>query len=284
MNNGELVFTLWDVGHGISIWINTPNGRNHWIDLGYEPEERFSPSEHVHENYGVGEGEIDYLIISHPHKDHLEDLPEFLDNFGNPKYLLRNKTVPDEESFGEEDREYQKAYAELCKHFSSPVSDEESPKNPNNNGNIQYATDFLPHGESGGVTIEENDTSIVVMLKYKDVLFVCPGDIEPKGWNELWRLKSSSFNSIISGAEYRFLVAPHHGRKSGYCKEMMDVINPHATFISDVWGQSETHRAFREDPIGIVVDGALKRYFSTKRGGRIQVKVFESGHLSIDQQ
>ena len=44
MADRELVFTLWDVGHGISIWINTPNGTNHWIDLGRTPE--FSPSKH----------------------------------------------------------------------------------------------------------------------------------------------------------------------------------------------------------------------------------------------
>ena len=33
MLNRELMFTLWDVGHGVSIWINTPNNSNHWIGL-----------------------------------------------------------------------------------------------------------------------------------------------------------------------------------------------------------------------------------------------------------
>ena len=45
MAHGRLLFTLWDVGHGVSIWINMPNGSNHWIDLGRTPE--FSPSRHV---------------------------------------------------------------------------------------------------------------------------------------------------------------------------------------------------------------------------------------------
>jgi len=38
-------FTLWDVGHGLAIWIKTPSGHNHWIDAGKEGE--FSPSAHA---------------------------------------------------------------------------------------------------------------------------------------------------------------------------------------------------------------------------------------------
>ena len=60
MANRQLVFTLWDVGHGVSIWINTPNGANHWIDLGRTPE--FSPSEHVARAYRISD--IDYLAVS----------------------------------------------------------------------------------------------------------------------------------------------------------------------------------------------------------------------------
>jgi competence protein ComEC len=62
----ELIATIWDVGHGISIWLQMPNGDNHWIDLGATKD--FSPSTHVHNNYKVNK--IDYLIISHPDKDH----------------------------------------------------------------------------------------------------------------------------------------------------------------------------------------------------------------------
>lgn len=28
----SMMFTLWDVGHGLCIWIKTPNGHNHMID------------------------------------------------------------------------------------------------------------------------------------------------------------------------------------------------------------------------------------------------------------
>ena len=54
----------------------------------------------------------------------------------------------------------------------------------------------------------------------------------------------------------------------------MDSIQPHATFISDVWGDSETHPAFRSDPLGVRFrSGDTIKYYTTKRAGRVQVVV-----------
>ena len=286
MANRQLVFTLWDVGHGVSIWINTPNGANHWIDLGRTPE--FSPSEHVASAYRISD--IDYLVVSHPDKDHLEDLPQFRATFGDPRVLRRNKSLPAAEMFGQRTFQYQRDYSDLHKRFTAPTPRDESPTNPDCNGGVRYAIHSLDHGIRvngstfpGTSVIEGNNTSIVVMLLYEGVLFVCPGDIEPLGWSELWRCHGTSFRALIQDARSRFLVAPHHGRKSGYSREMMDVIEPHATFISDVWGDSETHPAFRTDPLGVQLrSGEIIRYYTTKRAGRVQVVVSDA-QLTIDQ-
>lgn len=136
MPNLRLKFTLWDVGHGVSIWINTPNGANHWIDLGRTPD--FSPSEHVGRAYRVSD--IDYLVISHPDKDHLEDLPRFKATFGDPRVLCRNKSLPEADMFGQRAFQYQKDYADLHNRFTAPIPHHESPTNPDRNGGVQYAT------------------------------------------------------------------------------------------------------------------------------------------------
>ncbi len=271
MANHKLVFSLWDVGHGVSIWINTPNGANHWIDLGRTLE--FSPSKHVGRDYRVSN--IDYLIISHPDKDHLEDLPQFRETFGAPRVLYRNTSLPAAAMFGQRTFQYQSEYADLCSRLTAPIPHSVSPRNPDYNGGVRYAIHSLSHGiRVGGSIIKGNDTSVVVMLLYEGVLFVCPGDIEPLGWGELWSRHNESFRDLIDGAQCRFLVAPHHGRNSGYCKDMMEAVQPHATFISDVWGASETHPAFREDPLGVrFPSGDMVRYYTTKRAGRVQVDV-----------
>lgn len=277
MTNRQLTFTLWDVGHGVSIWIQTPNGSNHWIDLGRTPD--FSPSEHVGRSYGVSN--IDYLVVSHPDADHLEDLPQFRATFGNPRVLHRNKSLPAADMFGQRTFQYQRDYADLHSRFTVSIPREKSPTNPDYNGGVRYAIHSLDHGTRvndstlrGGAAVEGNNTSLVVMLLYEGVLFVCPGDIEPLGWRELWQRQAASYLALIEPARYRFLVAPHHGRKSGYCKDMMDAIEPHATFISDVWGDSETHRGFRDGPLGVEFQsGETVKYYTTKRAGRVRVVV-----------
>ena len=286
MTDTQLTFTLWDVGHGISIWVQTPSGANHWIDLGKTSD--FSPSEYVHRRYGVEE--IDYLIISHPDQDHLEDLPNFKASFGDPRVLHRNKSLPEQEMFGERGFQYQRDFQDFHKRFSSPILENVDPGNSEYNGGVTYAVHSLNHGIRtkradllGGPTIEGNNTSIVVMLLYKGILFVCPGDIEPLGWQELWEEYGKSYNDLINNAYCRFLVAPHHGRKSGYCREIMDAIRPHATLISDVWGASETHPYFRTEPTGIKLNtGELKKYYSTKRSGRVRI-VASSDGFTVDQ-
>ena len=280
MTTRELTFTLWDVGHGVSIWIKTPNGANHWVDLGRTPD--FSPSEHVGRSYGVSE--IDYLVVSHPDADHLEDLPQFKATFGDPQVLRRNKSLPAADMFGQRAFQYQRDYADLHNRFTAAIPRERSPTNLEYNGGVRYAIHSLDHGTRvndgtlrGSAAIEGNNTSLVVMLLYEGVLFVCPGDIEPLGWRELWQRQAASYRALIDHAQYRFLVAPHHGRKSGYCKDMMDAIQPHATFISDVWGDSETHRGFRDDPLGVEFQsGETVKYYTTKRAGRVRVVVSEN--------
>ena len=280
MADQKLMFTLWDVGHGVSIWIRTPNGSNHWIDLGRTPE--FSPSEHVGRAYGVSK--IDYLVISHPDKDHLEDLPQFRATFGYPRVLRRNKSLPAADMFGERTFQHQRDFARLHNRFTSSVPLDRRPTNPECNGGVRYAVRSLDHGTRvNGASIEGNNTSVVVMLLYEGVLFVCPGDIEPLGWQELWRCHGAAYRALIEDANCRLLVAPHHGRRSGYCKALMDAVRPHATFISDVWGKSATHPAFRSDPLGVRFrSGETVKYYTTKRGGRVQV-IVSSTVTSIEQ-
>ena len=241
MANDELVFTLWDVGHGVSIWINTPDNSNHWIDLGRTPN--FSPSQHVGRTYGVSD--IDCLFISHPDKDHLEDLPQFRATFGDPRVLHRNKSLPAADMFGQRAFQYQNDYA-----ISTGSS---TPRFPTTRARP------IPTATAGPICHPLARTRNPCgrlhsprKLSYRRQQHVhrrhavlprrairLPGDIEPLGWRELWKRHGASYRTLINDAHWRFLVAPHHGRKSGYCKDMMDTIRPHATFISDVWGDSE---------------------------------------------
>ena len=255
-------FVLWNVEHGISIWVVTPNGHNHWIDLG--KTDTFSPSQHVYQKHGVRN--IDYLIISHPDKDHIEDLPNFIYYFGGPRTLTRNKSLPHKECVGSGEAEYQQKMHYLIQRYNLDTEWASSPENPNINGGIEYKTFSLNSGFFKDRSIlSGNNTSVVTFMLYQGFLFICPGDIEPKGWNELWEKYKNEIQQLIGKSVTKFLVAPHHGRESGYSKEMMDIIKPHIVLISDGWGDSTTHSSYYDKPVGF----QGKKCLSTKSLGSI---------------
>lgn len=269
----EMTFTLWDTGHGLSIWIKTPSGQNHWIDAGKNDD--FSPSEHVYKSYG--ERSLDYLILSHPDSDHIADLPNMLYYFDGPKVLMRNKTLPTDAYEGASS--CKQAFASLNTHYTSSVDWDKSPKNPQVNGGIEIKTGYLNYSLAGSI----NNSSVAALYYYAGFLFVCPGDIEPNGWNTLWTEKNGAFSSIVDKAVRRVLIAPHHGRDTCYCQEMMDSVNPHLVIIADKWGGGTTDRRYRENPIGLNLSGRNEKYKSTKTTGRMKFTIREDGIATFSE-
>ena len=272
-----MMFTLWDVGHGLSIWIKTPNGHNHWIDAGWNSDTNFDPAEHVKTVYG--ESSLDFLVISHPDQDHVQGLPGITEHLGNPRVLLRNKTLPDKDKYGTETLSYQQIYKALDTGYSATISDDISPCTPAFNGGVTIKHAHLDYSE--GMNI--NDTSVVVFYSYEGWLFICPGDIEASGWSNLWAKYSATFKPLIDVAKWKVLVAPHHGRESAYSQDMMDTLKPQLVLISDEHGKEPTDRRFRENPSGLKLYGVDSKYFTTKLGGRIQFKISTGGTYVFSQ-
>ena len=272
----QMMFTLWDVEHGLAIWIKTPAGHNHWIDAGYNSTTDFSPARHVRQYYG--EQALDYLIISHPDADHINGLPDDIRNLGRPRVLHRNQTLPETEKFGTGLLDYQRVFRSLDQDYSETIPWEADPCNPAFNGGITVHVSSLGYHAVSNL----NDTSLVAFYLYAGFLFVCPGDITPAGWNVLWLQNAVTFSNFARSA-VRVLVAPHHGRGSCYCQEMMDAIAPHLVLISDKYGQEPTDPRFRTCPSGVRVDGELIRFISTKTSGRVQTGVNADGSWWLDR-
>jgi competence protein ComEC len=283
MDQQPLKFIIWDVGHGLCIWIQTPNSHHHWIDCGAHTENNFSPAEHVNKNHGVKA--IDYLIISHPDADHLRDLPNLVTKIGKPRTLHRNRSLPPDEKYKSEEHEYQKHYKHLDTTYTADIQEATSPLNPAYNGGV------LIKGFSNTFSdaIKGNNTSVVMFYAYGDWLFIFPGDIEDVGWTTMWQTNKASIEPLITKAKYRILVAPHHGRQSGYSQGIMDNLKPHVTIVSDVVGQSPTDQRFRTNPLGLTLtvapatDAKPVKYLTTKAGGRIQFEISSDNSYKLHQ-
>lgn len=263
----KITITWWDVAHGLSIWIKTPSMQSHWIDAGHNGDTDFCPAEYVKEKYD--ETQMDYLIISHPDSDHISALHRYINALGNPKVLLRNKTLNDDETHGE--LECIKAYSHLNETYTSSVSYEDSPINPQNNGGINIYTCYNNRNEVSNI----NDASVVAFYEIWGRVIVFPGDISEPGWELLWENNSAQIQERLKNNQV-ILTAPHHGRSSGYSGKMFEDLSPDLVIISDKYGKEPTDQRFRNNPNGLKIGDEIVKYYSTKTSDRIKVEITEN--------
>jgi len=227
-NHCEIVF--WDVQHGHMTYIKTPNNRHIVIDLGTgdysKGVEAFSPLLHLKNKYGVNR--LDYVIITHPHLDHINDILNF-DKL-DPKVLRRPKHLSNEEVMErviEKDRAKFEKYCEINNRYNQPLdsSSIDSLSNPENFGGIKIDS-FIPINCNHS---NFNNHSIVSVLNFSEFKIVIPGDNEKCSFDELMTKKG--FIDAISDAD--ILLAPHHGRESGFNDDFINAVNPLLTVVSD---------------------------------------------------
>ena len=158
-----LRFITWNVQHGSAALVQTPNGQQIALDLG--ADEGFSPLLHL--KYGMGINQLDKVIITHPHLDHIEDILNF--DLLCPRILLRPRQLTAADiSNGHgtvgpnAERIYQK-YLEIDSRYTSPVDPIQDPTTLANNGGVSI-TSFLPN-QSPKTNL--NNHSIVTVIEYE---------------------------------------------------------------------------------------------------------------------
>ncbi len=247
-NETKLVF--WDVQHGHGTYICSPNHRHIAVDLGtgsYGSNHEFSPLLHLKNKYKVDR--LDYVIITHPHVDHIDDIF----NFGglNPKVLLRPKHLektPILENARDAEKQKLEKYFEISEQYNQTVTDDspDNPRNPSNYGGLKIKT-FIPTKCSQS---NINNHSAVAVFEYTGIKALIPGDNEPPAWNELKEM--SGFLDATKNVD--ILLAPHHGRESGFDNDIVTHFNPRITIVSD----------------GCYCDSsATSRYSSKSRGWKV---------------
>lgn len=223
-----LTIVIWDVQHGNAVHIKTPASKHIVQDLGtgsYKGTGRdFSPLLHLKHKYGIDQ--LDEVIITHPHADHLDDIVNF-DRL-SPRLLYRpNHLTKDEIWAGNQNAnpDIIKKYLEINDRYNLPLSDEADPNRPSNNGGVNIRF-FVSRSCSRS---NLNNHSLVTVISYETCKVLIPGDNESPSWNEL--LKTGDFIEAISGTG--ILVAPHHGRDAGFCSDIFNYFKPKLTVISD---------------------------------------------------
>ncbi|RDZ34079.1 MULTISPECIES: ComEC/Rec2 family competence protein [unclassified Haloferax] len=250
---------IWDVKRGDAIFVKGPE-RNAIIDLGHT--NGFSPSRHIHTQHGIDS--VDYLVLTHPDEDHIEDLPEFSSYF-SPEVIARrdeadeyirrrkNDLYPDRPHY----QTVTDSYLTLTGSYDKRATF--SPSDPSWNGGLTFTHHILSLEEAGttpiddlsrGETVNLNNLSILTVLEYGSFKLVTAGDLEQKAIEAL--LQRSSVRDDLR--DTNVLIAPHHGRESSYTPKLFHYMTPELVAISDAKaGSTNASQKYSAQATGIPV-------------------------------
>jgi beta-lactamase superfamily II metal-dependent hydrolase len=229
--NSYCEITVWDVLRGNCVTVHTPD--NQWIviDLGMGSHKRnslvFSPLQLLKQTRKLKK--IDLAILTHPHKDHIEDI--FTLAKLKPSHFWRPGNIPPEKIIpggcSKEDRLIYEKYLEMDKRYPAQKQSciENTMINSAQYGALSIKT-FCP-GCCSHDTL--NNRSLVTLLTMEGITVIVAGDNEHSSYRELMKL--DCFTALV---ENQFiLVAAHHGRNFGWDEAFMNLANPALSIISD---------------------------------------------------
>lgn len=304
-SNYALDVRIWDVAHGSAAYMRAGN-KDVILDCGASSE--FSPLKWMSSSY-YGLTEPDYLIISHPHKDHIADLDMFkeldLNNsdliFQRPKkateLVEENLEVArerDDEEFIE-DAEY---YLNVLDEFSTDPdiypSDPtwagygEAPSNIRADGGVTDRGVTIHNYSTGEIIGNDNyeklnNLSRVTVVNSFGFTMVSMGDLLPSGIEEI--KEDSGAMSAIEDAEV--LIAPHHGRDSSYDSELVSHVNPDLVVFSDKSAENTVSGKYGNLTNGKLVldeqedEMRFRKVVSTNNDGRIRIQANDDNDWDV---
>lgn len=246
---------IFDVEHGNCTLIKAPNGRHIMIDCGHNDTTQFRPSSYLQSNNIY----LDFLIISNVDQDHISDLPDIYKKC-TPNVLTRNPHVDRNFLYNnkEEITEAMLHYIEIHEKYNSPVLS-------NDFGGLQMF--YFNHDPSK--FNDTNNLSLVTFIQYNGLNIIFPGDLETAGWLEF--LKNKDFISHLQ--KTNIFLASHHGRESGYCKDIFNICYPEVILISDENVKYDTQKdiGYAQHARGVNFNGNTKKVLTTRNNGMISL-------------
>ena len=279
----KLIMVVWDVQHGNAIYMRTPNGTNIMFDIGtgvYNNGKEFSPLRFLYKK--ISGFNLDWLVVSHPHVDHLGDAINlfklrlfpmvFIRPFVNPLLILNKNRIR-----GIRDIWILELYFYLDHLYPAKFW---YPMSVHLGDMIKFKIfRQFKYGLRG-----LNNYSIVSVVEFCGQKIILPGDIEQDGWKGL--LEQPSFIKAIKDAT--IFVASHHGRKSGFYANIFKSFLPDIVIVSD--GHSPDTSAvsrYNQFARGVWVihrqTGRLekRKVFTTRKDGHIVIEISCQGNLAI---
>ena len=266
----KLDMRIWDVNHGNSMSVKLPNGNVMMIDCGSNPDTNFSPINHTKRLWGDA---LSYLIISHPHMDHIRDIVNI--NSFKPDVLRRRHIDPSilRNGMSGSNLGIIDTYINFQNRYDEPSSPPLAPSKEW--GDQVIVKNYSLEGDHNNL----NDYSLVTFISYGGFHFLTGGDLSSSGWDNLVEQEDESFLDKLS--QVNFFQASHHGRKEGFNSNILNKMNDlYLVLISDkkVQDTSVTERYIpfckgwdvTDKNTGNVIN---RKVLTTRNDGRININV-----------
>lgn len=213
-DEGQLTVHYLDVEKCNCVLVQSADGHFMLIDAGSNDDAHSDKIVSYLQKQGVKE--LDYLLITHPHKDHMRAVPQILDHFAVKEVLMGEFAV---ETVGT--KTWQRVLAAL--EAKNPRITDPAPGETCLLGNASFmiiANDDSAETASEGL----NDCSIGLILTDGFHRFLFYGDGEEKMEEKL----------LESGYDLScdVLMVAHHGSKSSTKKKMLQAVQPGIAVIS----------------------------------------------------
>ncbi len=211
-----------DVGQGDSVLIQTPQKKNILIDGGPDKSLIFKLDQYI----SFGKRKIDYMILTHPDKDHLIGLVEILKRYEVDTVFLNG---------GQNVIYGFKKFKQIIeeKNINIKIIDDYYVLKLEKNLNLEF---LWPIRAFYNYSDDRNFQSIVCMLDYMDHEFLLTGDADKKA--------EQFIMDLYQDIEADVLKAGHHGSKFSSSIDFLKRVSP-KFFIISVGDNSFGHPTMR---------------------------------------
>lgn len=193
----------------------------------------------------LGIDEIDYLVVTHPHDDHMGNAAEII-----KKYNVKNIIMPKIVDNGQiETQTYDHLINSIAKYNVNPMTAKFGYKIYLGNASIDFLAPFNQENDL-------NNMSIVLKVSYGDTAFLFQGDAESGVENKIINTGADISADVIK--------VGHHGSSTSTSEKYINNVNPSIAIVS--CGADNSYKHPNKQIIDVLDNCDIETYITAYNG------------------